>query len=121
VGIRDALRLDLEGRPGTDGDVPHAAELDRIGLSRRLEAQALQVQTVGDGARAPLLLRHDDAAALQAPGLTAGHERPRSGKGERPADAGLSTGGGRRDRTDDLLLAKQALSQLSYAPAWLGV
>ena len=27
------------------------------------------------------------------------------------------TGGGRRDRTDDLLLAKQALSQLSYAPS----
>jgi hypothetical protein len=27
-------------------------------------------------------------------------------------------GGGRRDRTDDLLLAKQALSQLSYAPFW---
>jgi hypothetical protein len=26
------------------------------------------------------------------------------------------TGGGERDRTDDLLLAKQALSQLSYAP-----
>ena len=26
------------------------------------------------------------------------------------------TGGGKRDRTDDLLLAKQALSQLSYAP-----
>ena len=26
-------------------------------------------------------------------------------------------GGGKRDRTDDLLLAKQALSQLSYAPA----
>ena len=25
-------------------------------------------------------------------------------------------GGGRRDRTDDLLLAKQALSQLSYSP-----
>ena len=26
-------------------------------------------------------------------------------------------GGGERDRTDDLLLAKQALSQLSYAPS----
>src|SRR5262249_454999 len=26
------------------------------------------------------------------------------------------TGGARRDRTDDLLLAKQALSQLSYGP-----
>ena len=28
----------------------------------------------------------------------------------------LPTGGARRDRTDDLLLAKQALSQLSYGP-----
>ena len=27
-----------------------------------------------------------------------------------------SSGGARRDRTDDLLLAKQALSQLSYGP-----
>src|SRR5204863_3714988 len=28
----------------------------------------------------------------------------------------IRTGGARRDRTDDLLLAKQALSQLSYGP-----
>ena len=28
----------------------------------------------------------------------------------------LALGGARRDRTDDLLLAKQALSQLSYGP-----
>jgi hypothetical protein len=28
----------------------------------------------------------------------------------------LVSGGGRRDRTDDLMLAKHALSQLSYAP-----
>ena len=28
-------------------------------------------------------------------------------------------GGGERDRTDDLLLAKQALSQLSYTPTGL--
>ncbi|CAN0625865.1 conserved protein of unknown function [Burkholderia multivorans] len=28
----------------------------------------------------------------------------------------LKIGGGRRDRTDDPLLAKQVLSQLSYAP-----
>ena len=28
----------------------------------------------------------------------------------------VSGGGGERDRTDDLLLAKQALSQLSYTP-----
>ena len=29
---------------------------------------------------------------------------------------GAKAGGARRDRTDDLLLAKQALSQLSYGP-----
>ena len=28
----------------------------------------------------------------------------------------METGGAERDRTDDLLLAKQALSQLSYGP-----
>ena len=33
-----------------------------------------------------------------------------------PGPRHQNTGGGRRDRTDDLLLAKQALSQLSYAP-----
>jgi hypothetical protein len=31
--------------------------------------------------------------------------------------AGVGTGGASRDRTDDLLLAKQALSQLSYGPS----
>ena len=34
----------------------------------------------------------------------------------RPVMTG-GVGGARRDRTDDLLLAKQALSQLSYGPA----
>jgi hypothetical protein len=29
----------------------------------------------------------------------------------------VGTGGASRDRTDDLLLAKQALSQLSYGPS----
>ena len=35
-----------------------------------------------------------------------------------PIENGLPTvlGGGERDRTDDLLRAKQALSQLSYTP-----
>jgi hypothetical protein len=34
----------------------------------------------------------------------------------RRIEAGKMSGGARRDRTDDLLLAKQALSQLSYGP-----
>ena len=44
--------------------------------------------------------RHVSGAKLYAHGLLAKRD----------------DGGGRRDRTDDLLLAKQALSQLSYAP-----
>jgi hypothetical protein len=40
--------------------------------------------------------------------------------GQRPSlvtrHSSLNSGGGERDRTDDLLLAKQALSQLSYTP-----
>jgi hypothetical protein len=34
--------------------------------------------------------------------------------------AGNADGGANRDRTDDLLLAKQALSQLSYGPIFQG-
>ena len=33
---------------------------------------------------------------------------------------GVTAGGARRNRTDDLLLAKQALSQLSYGPESVG-
>jgi hypothetical protein len=39
-----------------------------------------------------------------------------SGFAEPPAPPGFAGGGGERIRTDDLLLAKQALSQLSYTP-----
>ena len=35
---------------------------------------------------------------------------------QRGQETALGTGGAERDRTDDLLLAKQALSQLSYGP-----
>ncbi len=31
------------------------------------------------------------------------------------------SGGGERDRTDDILLAKQALSQLSYTPIFTAI
>ena len=45
--------------------------------------------------------------------------RPRNAPPERfvPLRGTGLTGGADRDRTDDLLLAKQALSQLSYGPA----
>ena len=37
-------------------------------------------------------------------------------EGENPLSLTIQTGGPERDRTADLLLAKQALSQLSYRP-----
>ena len=49
--------------------------------------------------------------------------RPRTGSALTPVSSDIRLpvsvfrhGGGERDRTDDLLLAKQALSQLSYTP-----
>ena len=36
--------------------------------------------------------------------------------GKRCIDLRIPSGGARRDRTDDLMLAKHALSQLSYGP-----
>ena len=47
--------------------------------------------------------RQNRCGDLSDPVVTATHQR---------------TGGGERDRTDDLMLAKHALSQLSYAPGW---
>ena len=49
------------------------------------------------------------------------HHRHRERLPSRPKQSGMTPnvaglGGARRDRTDDLLLAKQALSQLSYGP-----
>ncbi len=59
-----------------------------------------------DGLRAREFGFHERAVIRDRPGLAA-----TGGAGNRNA-----SGGARRDRTDDLLLAKQALSQLSYGP-----
>jgi hypothetical protein len=45
-----------------------------------------------------------------------GKRRPPSLEASAGNLRGSKSGGARRDRTDDLLLAKQALSQLSYGP-----
>src|SRR6201993_772814 len=45
------------------------------------------------------------------------HAPPAHDPGGGVPNGGGANGGGERDRTDDLLLAKQALSQLSYTPA----
>jgi hypothetical protein len=56
------------------------------------------------------------------PSLKASAGNLRGSKAGLPTEAALAAkvGGARRDRTDDLLLAKQALSQLSYGPLLVG-
>ena len=55
-------------------------------------------------------------SAAEAELFDVGHPFTRASPAGRVASRGLKSGGARRDRTDDLLLAKQALSQLSYGP-----
>jgi hypothetical protein len=64
----------------------------RLGIAPRVRAVALPPEPAVDRA-----LGHCRTPATQAP-------------------QGAQAGGARRNRTDDLLLAKQALSQLSYGP-----
>jgi hypothetical protein len=58
--------------------------------------------TMSDITRAGLKPRRADLCSRERAQPSIGHAAP--------------SGGARRDRTDDLLLAKQALSQLSYGP-----
>ena len=54
---------------------------------------------------------------VAVPGVAcAAHASPRGYAGESSLAAPAKTGGARRIRTDDILLAKQALYQLSYSP-----
>jgi hypothetical protein len=68
-------------------------------------------------ARNDLLFTMSDNTRMQtARGRDALHARIHF-HGRALKQAGVTAGGARRNRTDDLLLAKQALSQLSYGPA----
>ena len=60
----------------------------------------------------------DDFFRLSVFALRASTDNLRGSKAGLPTEAAMAAkvGGARRDRTDDLLLAKQALSQLSYGP-----
>ena len=68
-------------------------------------------------ARNDLLFTMSDNTRMQTTrGRDALHARI-SFHGRATRETGVTAGGARRNRTDDLLLAKQALSQLSYGPA----
>jgi hypothetical protein len=65
-------------------------------------------------------IRHDNYASVQQKARGKRHRltlvSSHSDACYRPRSPGPDTGGAGRDRTDDPLLAKQVLSQLSYSP-----
>src|SRR6266851_1485296 len=70
--------------------------------------------------RSPFGESHAFACRLRATALRAGFRRTLRFRLSPSAELRSAGGGGERDRTDDLLLAKQALSQLSYTPLLQG-
>src|SRR5216684_1375164 len=97
VGRSSSLRTTAERSPLHD--VRQPASRDRRSTRHKNSGAHGRVF----GKRGPLSPRFR-ATAFAIPGLPS-HSR-----------GAAKAGGARRDRTDDLLLAKQALSQLSYGP-----
>jgi hypothetical protein len=96
------------------------SELRSHGTDRRDAVQALRSAN-----RYPAMTRTRCPASRAYPFFTMSRMPPhRCGGTDYPSSFGHAfargdrqrSGGARRDRTDDLLLAKQALSQLSYGP-----
>ena len=61
--------------------------------------------------------QHPRPGSAAVPRRESGTVMPNASDASTPLGVAGGGGGGERDRTDDLLLAKQALSQLSYTPA----
>jgi hypothetical protein len=85
---------------------------------RHSSRKSLRLQTHSTFARNDLLFTMSDNTRTQnvlvdVKSLARIHFHGRVSKAK---PVGIAAGGARRDRTDDLLLAKQALSQLSYGP-----
>ncbi len=80
------------------------------GLSRRLDARPRATFVAAHDRIDPLFTMSDNLPPCD-PSIEERQKLFTWTSDEHPA------GGARRDRTDDLLLAKQALSQLSYGPS----
>jgi hypothetical protein len=76
----------------------------------------LDEQGVPDGSACERLVTAACAGGRYAAADRAAINRPHWLGPHDPETCNRQSGGARRDRTDDLLLAKQALSQLSYGP-----
>jgi hypothetical protein len=87
--------------------ITHASQPKAAGSETRMRAKLLSLH--GRGRSTRLSLDGVDAARMGLSTITASN----------PTNLPKKNGGARRDRTDDLMLAKHALSQLSYGPFWV--
>ena len=89
-------------------------------LYRRMETILRNRSTCGTTIASPLHDLKTTRDRRERRLLEFARNKPTAGSLEATADRCkvTSDGGARRDRTDDLLLAKQALSQLSYGPRY---
>ena len=131
---------------GDPGGQPHGPTTGCLRQTRRLKTTAglASARCLNSPIRQPDALplhdvryRRTDEAAPRTPGKRKALNRARAFSGEtlsligsssrtlaraaRPPSPFPKPGGARRDRTDDLMLAKHALSQLSYGPGYLGI
>jgi hypothetical protein len=84
-------------------------------LARRKERRSNRMYFLFTMADNPLSVRK--GRPMRAKAKPCLRTMPRNSQGLQRAKAWrLPSGGARRDRTDDLMLAKHALSQLSYGP-----
>ena len=113
-------QLLLRTYPGTErSSLPTAGMHDLVQIFQNRSSKASLHQTRDHPDMFPL---HDvlepAGACVQAFGRHHSLERNLFGRSRRIGDRPQLLGGARRDRTDDLMLAKHALSQLSYGPSW---
>src|SRR5579871_5194766 len=86
---------------------------------RRVRSERSPLHDVRQHARASALQPTTRANSFSRTSISQRRSSTRRWLANRSAES-AKVGGARRDRTDDLLLAKQALSQLSYGPAVSG-
>jgi hypothetical protein len=102
IVLRDPTWIDLLF---TMSEIPHAYPVKDHACEVMFRGRIVLSRLAQLGSRPVFALSSFDAAAFATTGLP-------SRSWLQPAKAG----GARRDRTDDLMLAKHALSQLSYGP-----
>ena len=100
-------------RPRMPGIAPHPRPRPAASVTFNSSLHPVNQHTRGEIPREPKILMPSPTPMMKTPMMKTPYRSPP--RWRRLVEV---PGGGERDRTDDLLLAKQALSQLSYTPGF---